>query len=208
MASPYKDKPYTVTQRFGKTDFAAEPPLTWHGTYYERFHCGVDLTAGYQSPIYSILGGESVFAKGIDTDGAHYVITHKDDLYFAFWHLDSIAAPQIGTVMPVGTLLGYEGFTGNVYPKDQRGAHLHYEVQQKTPYGASLHSPNNPIDPQHHIGKTKQRAQHGHQRHTQVRIVMEVVDDCLIELWLDRHQQRGQQRQADDGSVENNGQRL
>jgi hypothetical protein len=144
MANPYGTLAYFVTQEYGCTGFAAEPPLG----ECAHFHCGIDLVGrGVAHPPIYVTSRQRIFAYGTDTDGANYVITDDGQgCFHAYWHLDRILCPGIGVwVEPYedgGPPIGTEGTTGN-----STGDHLHYEVQRKTPYGRSLHNPNQPTDP-------------------------------------------------------------
>lgn len=143
MPNPFGIIGYDVSQPYGPTKLSAEPDFRG----YQHYHCGIDLVAApWNAPVYSMCSGK-VFAAGTDTDGANYVIVFDGtDKFFAYWHLSAIAV-RGGETVSIGTQLGNQGYSGNVVPKGPDGAHLHLEIQQKSPYGQSLHNPNNCIDP-------------------------------------------------------------
>lgn len=129
---------YIVTQPYGCTGNAAEPP---YGSC-EHFHHGIDLVGpSANCPIYAAAPG-TIFLAGTDTDGANYVIVQTAlDTFMAYWHLSAISVSP-GQQVDTNTQLGNQGMTGKA-----TGPHLHFEVQQKNPYGSRLHDPDCPVDP-------------------------------------------------------------
>ena len=91
------------------------------------FHYGVDLsttTAG-------------TYVKGHSTDGA-YTFTYNHGA-------DETLAVEAGTTVPAGTILFYEGATGNV-----TGTHLHFEIIEgvwNDPWAPPYNNGANFIDP-------------------------------------------------------------
>lgn len=60
--------------------------------------------------------------------GKYIVVSHEfDGVYFFTWycHLARIDVAHGQRVLP-RDVIGLAGFTGNVYPKDERGTHLHF----------------------------------------------------------------------------------
>lgn len=144
MPCPYRTT-YTVTQPFGPSRLSAEPAYTWNGVYYKNFHRGVDLVASpWNADLYSITTG-IVYAAGTDSDGAKYVILRGDSgNWFCYWHLSEILC-KAGDKVTEDSLIGKQGYTGNVVPHGQGGSHLHLEIHQPGPWQGLLKM--TPIDP-------------------------------------------------------------
>jgi hypothetical protein len=145
MASPFGPIAYAVTQPFGPTGITAEPAFRG----FAHYHLGIDMAhrSGGVHPRIYVTSRQQIYTYGTDhTDGANYVVTSDGrGRFHAYWHLNQILCPKVGTwVDPFtagGVPIGTEGQTGNA-----DADHLHYEVQLKYPYGSALHTPNNPID--------------------------------------------------------------
>ena len=125
-----------LTQGYGNTGFKA---LGY------SFHNGIDLAAPAGEPIYAAAAGKVV---GTDTGEASYgnwvairhSITTKSgvrDIISLYAHLRSIKV-RLGQELEEGTLIGYEGNTGNttrlLYGPD-RGYHLHFTVFDAEGFG-------------------------------------------------------------------------
>jgi murein DD-endopeptidase MepM/ murein hydrolase activator NlpD len=96
------------------------------GTQYQHWHEGTDILAPFGTPLYAcergvitklgtdVLGGIKLWLKG------------ESGTYYYYAHLQSYAPNvNVGTVVEVGTVVGFVGDTGNA-----RGGppHLHFEV--------------------------------------------------------------------------------
>jgi murein DD-endopeptidase MepM/ murein hydrolase activator NlpD len=88
----------------------------------QGFHPGVDLVAGFRSPVYSTAPGVVTFAGPRDTYGKFVEIDHGNGIVTHYAHLHRITVARgqkIGAHQEVGEL----GSTGR-----STGPHLHYEV--------------------------------------------------------------------------------
>jgi murein DD-endopeptidase MepM/ murein hydrolase activator NlpD len=123
-----------------------------------RLHAGIDL--GYQGvrgkPIRAAAAGTVVIMKcnapewhGCDTDGSpnlggcgwYVEIAHAGNIHTRYCHMIRQPLVKVGDVVPVGTLLGYVGSSGN-----SSGPHLHFEVHTNVPDGG-MGNPENSTDP-------------------------------------------------------------
>ncbi|MGH7125926.1 MAG: peptidoglycan DD-metalloendopeptidase family protein [Stellaceae bacterium] len=88
----------------------------------QGFHPGVDLVAGFRSPVYSTAPGVVTFAGPRDTYGKFVEIDHGNGIVTHYAHLHRITVARgqrVGAHQEVGEL----GSTGR-----STGPHLHYEV--------------------------------------------------------------------------------
>ena len=117
---------YHITQFFGPTTFALEPPYTYQGVYYPHFHTGLDMSVGCGAPIYAS-GNGTVAASGqplAPYDSAFGVIlNHGGGLQTWYWHMQPRVVVAPGQHVSAGQLIGYEGSTGFA-----TGCHLHFAV--------------------------------------------------------------------------------
>ncbi|HYN65075.1 MAG TPA: peptidoglycan DD-metalloendopeptidase family protein, partial [Candidatus Limnocylindrales bacterium] len=114
----------TITQEWGPTSFAMEPPYTYHGVYYPHFHGGIDMAGGCGTPIMAAKAGV-VVASGqplwpFDA-GYGVVIDHGGGIQTWYWHITTSVVVSPGQVVNTGQLVGYEGSTGF-----STGCHLHF----------------------------------------------------------------------------------
>lgn len=119
-----------ITQRFGPTDVAMEPPLTYHGTFYPHFHTGVDLAGPLDAPIHAAADGVVLLAStSVDPQGhpvgygTYVVIGHPDGFVTLYAHLDGVTVHP-GDLVHQGQVIGLEGSTGW-----STGPHLHFEIR-------------------------------------------------------------------------------
>ncbi|MDP9272116.1 MAG: peptidoglycan DD-metalloendopeptidase family protein [Chloroflexota bacterium] len=114
---------YTITQYFGPTTFALEPPYTYNGVYYRHFHTGLDISSGCGTPIHAA-GTGVVAASGQPLwpyDSAYgVIIDHGAGINTWYWHLQPRVVVRPGQTVQGGQLIGYEGSTGY-----STGCHLH-----------------------------------------------------------------------------------
>jgi len=109
-----------IIQKFGPTSFALEPPYDG----YLHFHTGVDLLAGYGTPIFAAAGG-TVTASGLaDYFGVRVEITDSYGLVEIYAHMSETAALSIGQRVQQGQEIGLVGSTGLSI-----GAHLHLQLE-------------------------------------------------------------------------------
>jgi murein DD-endopeptidase MepM/ murein hydrolase activator NlpD len=122
-----------ITQGFGPTDFAPEPP----GFGAAHFHAGVDIANNSGTPILAaddgvVAAAESSMLNGnLIGYGRHVIIAHKNGMLTLYGHLDAYSV-KVGQAVHQGDLIGVMGSTGN-----SSGPHLHFEVRAN----------NTPIDP-------------------------------------------------------------
>jgi murein DD-endopeptidase MepM/ murein hydrolase activator NlpD len=114
---------FHITQYFGPTTFALEPPYTYEGVYYPHFHTGLDIAAGCGTPIHAAATGV-IAASGqplYPYDSAYgVIIDHGGGINTWYWHLQPRVIVHNGQVVQAGQLIGYEGSTGYA-----TGCHLH-----------------------------------------------------------------------------------
>ncbi len=110
----------TITQGFGPTDFALEPPYGG----YPHFHCGIDIAAPQGTPVLAADDG-AVAAVGDGTTGygRYVVLSHRDGLLTLYGHLEQPLV-KVGDQVNQGQPIGLEGSTGN-----STGPHVHFELR-------------------------------------------------------------------------------
>ncbi len=113
----------TVTQEFGCTGFAWEPPLGSCAHY----HNGIDIADPMYTPIHAAGDGRVVFAGPL-SDGAWVVIiAHSSSLLTWYAHVDDARHPipvRVGQWVTQGQVIAYVGMTGHT-----TGPHLHWMAQ-------------------------------------------------------------------------------
>jgi murein DD-endopeptidase MepM/ murein hydrolase activator NlpD len=116
--------PGTVTQPFGCTGFAWEPP---YGDC-AHFHQGIDIVAPYGTAVRASAGGRVVYIGWNYGDGPDpawiVIIAHSSNLTTWYAHLQPRYPVRAGQVVKKGQVIGYEGNTGH-----STGAHLHWMVE-------------------------------------------------------------------------------
>lgn len=114
----WPEEDYRLTQGYGMTAFAKS------GAYGGGPHTGIDMAAGYGSPIRA--AGEGVIKYSGDLGRYSYgrwlMIDHENGLSTLYAHLSSKAAKP-GQRVKAGDIIGYEGSTGY-----STGSHLHFGV--------------------------------------------------------------------------------
>lgn len=116
-----------VTQDFGCTGFAWEPPLG----DCANFHRGIDIAAPLYTPVKASGAGTVVFAGPNPYDAYPkawiVIIAHSANLVTWYAHLDNAEAPirvQAGQSVKKGQIIAYNGLTGRT-----TGPHLHWMVE-------------------------------------------------------------------------------
>lgn len=108
-----------IIQKFGPTSFAVEPS---YGGYL-HFHTGVDILAGYGTPIQAAAGGK-VTAVGYDGDyGFRVEVTDSYGLVEIYAHMET-GTVVLGQYVQQGDRVGLVGSTGLSI-----GAHLHLQLE-------------------------------------------------------------------------------
>jgi murein DD-endopeptidase MepM/ murein hydrolase activator NlpD len=108
-----------IIQGFGPTSFAIEPPFGG----YLHFHEGVDLLAGYGTPIVAAAGGKVTGAGSADYFGTRVQVTDSFGLVEVYAHM-SVVNVALGQEVQQGEKVGYVGSTGLSV-----GAHLHFQLE-------------------------------------------------------------------------------
>ncbi|MFL5675860.1 MAG: murein hydrolase activator EnvC family protein [Chloroflexota bacterium] len=114
-----------VTQNFGCTGFAWEPPMG----DCAHFHTGIDLVAPYGTAVKASGAGTVVYIGWNYADGADpawiVIIAHSEGLQTWYAHMQPRYPGGIhaGSHVSRGDVIGYEGDTGH-----STGAHLHWAV--------------------------------------------------------------------------------
>src|SRR5207302_5352332 len=91
--------------------------------HFTRFHAGVDIGAGWGSPIVAAGDGQVVGAGWGGGYGREVQIAHGGGLTSLYGHMSEIVA-QPGSFVRRGQLIGYVGSSGL-----STGPHLHFEVR-------------------------------------------------------------------------------
>jgi LysM repeat protein len=108
-----------IIQGFGPTSFAIEPSFAG----YLHFHTGVDLLAGYGTPIVAAAGGRVTAAGPADYFGIRVEITDSYGLVEIYAHMSDVAV-ALGQEIQQGENVGYVGSTGL-----SLGPHLHFQLE-------------------------------------------------------------------------------
>ena len=116
-----------VTQDFGCTGFAWEPPL---GSC-AHFHKGIDIAAPMYTPIRAAGAGTVLFAGPNPYDPYPkawiVIIAHSQNLLTWYGHVDNAVKPprvRAGETVSKGEVIAYNGLTGRT-----SGPHLHWMVE-------------------------------------------------------------------------------
>lgn len=104
--------------------------------YFNGPHNGLDIGAGYGSPIVAAQAGEVISAQYHWSWGNNVLIWHNETFSTRYAHMSSIAV-SAGQYVEQGQIIGYVGSTGESF-----GNHLHFEVY----YGGSR------VDPDPYLG--------------------------------------------------------
>ena len=92
--------------------------------HFTRFHAGVDIGAGWGSPIVAAADGRVVGAGWSGGYGREVEIAHGGGIVSLYGHMSEIVATE-GSYVRRGQLIGYVGSSGL-----STGPHLHFEVRQ------------------------------------------------------------------------------
>lgn len=106
------------------------PGVTYISDHFggARGHKGMDIAGPWGTPIVAAADGQVIEANATDSWGyswGYYVLIYHNDTYSTrYAHMSSVAV-STGQYVTAGTIIGYEGNTGNSF-----GAHLHFEVYE------------------------------------------------------------------------------
>ncbi|HKP75773.1 MAG TPA: M23 family metallopeptidase, partial [Longimicrobiaceae bacterium] len=90
-------------------------------------HLGVDLAAGYGTPVRAAADGSVSWAGPKGGYGNLVEVSHPNGYATRYGHLSAVAAGlRVGAAVRQGDVIGYVGATGLA-----TGPHLHYEVRRK-----------------------------------------------------------------------------
>src|SRR5438309_8707709 len=92
--------------------------------HFTRFHAGIDIGAGWGSPIVAAGDGQVIGAGWSGGYGREVQIAHGGGLVSLYGHMSEIVAAP-GSFVRQGQLIGYVGSSGL-----STGPHLHFEVRQ------------------------------------------------------------------------------
>jgi murein DD-endopeptidase MepM/ murein hydrolase activator NlpD len=116
--------PGTVTQPFGCTGFAWEPPVG----NCNHFHQGIDIVAAAGTAVRASGNGRVAYCGWNYADGADpawiVIIAHSSNLDTWYAHMTPSCPVAAGGVVSAGEVIGHEGNTGH-----STGAHLHWAVR-------------------------------------------------------------------------------
>lgn len=120
-----------VTQPFGPTQFALEPPLTYNGVFYPHFHTGLDIAAPLDTPLQAAAAGTVLLAtSSLDSQGQltgygnYVVISHGGGYLTLYGHMDRLMVTP-GETVQQGQVIGLLGSTGS-----STGPHVHFEIRK------------------------------------------------------------------------------
>ena len=110
--------------------FPADGPISspfgerMHPIFHDmRMHTGIDIGAGYGSPVRAAAAGAVVVAGYVSGYGTAIVIDHGGGLATLYGHLSRLGV-HVGSRVTAGQTIGAVGNTGN-----STGPHLHFEVR-------------------------------------------------------------------------------
>jgi LysM repeat protein len=108
-----------IIQKFGPTSFALEP--AYDG--YLHFHTGVDILAGYGTPIEAAAGGVVTAVGMVDYYGIRVEVTDSYGLVEIYAHMEEVSV-ALGEAVQQGDKVGLVGSTGLSI-----GSHLHLQFE-------------------------------------------------------------------------------
>ena len=109
----------SIIQKFGPTNFALEPA---YGGYL-HFHSGIDVLAGYGTPIVAAAGGKVTATGYADYFGIRVEVTDSFGLVEIYAHMQEVSV-AVGQEVQQGQRVGLVGSTGLSI-----GSHLHFQLE-------------------------------------------------------------------------------
>jgi LysM repeat protein len=108
-----------IIQQFGPSPLAIEPPFGG----YLHFHTGVDLLAGFGTPIVAAAGGKVTAAGYAPYFGTRVEVTDSFGLVEIYAHMSQMDV-SVGQEVQQGKKVGNVGSTGL-----SLGSHLHFQLE-------------------------------------------------------------------------------
>jgi murein DD-endopeptidase MepM/ murein hydrolase activator NlpD len=99
------------------------PITSGFGPRWGSFHYGLDIGAGFGTPIHAAAAGTVIYAGWYDGFGNFVIVDHGGGLSTTYGHQSQIAV-SVGEHVEQGQLIGYVGSTGF-----STGPHLDFEVR-------------------------------------------------------------------------------
>ena len=118
----------TITQPFGPTTFALEPPRVYQGVQYAHFHDAIDFGTRLGQPVVAAAEGRVTFVGHLSDGAMVVIVAHAGGLVSVYAHLDdTFARPpvRIGDSVKANQVIGFVGLTGIT-----TGPHLHFSVRR------------------------------------------------------------------------------
>jgi murein DD-endopeptidase MepM/ murein hydrolase activator NlpD len=98
------------------------PVVSGYGWRWGRMHEGIDIAAGYGTPIHAAAAGNVIYAGWMGGYGNLIIIDHGNGVATSYAHQSSFVVG--GGTVGQGQTIGYVGCTGHCF-----GPHLHFEVR-------------------------------------------------------------------------------
>jgi murein DD-endopeptidase MepM/ murein hydrolase activator NlpD len=115
---------FNISGNYGCSSYPYYAP----GNGCAHYHNGIDLVAPYGTKVKAAAAGTVVYVGWNWADGADpawvVVIAHSGSLKTWYAHMQPRRPVAVGQTVKKGTVIGYEGSTGN-----STGAHLHWMVE-------------------------------------------------------------------------------
>jgi murein DD-endopeptidase MepM/ murein hydrolase activator NlpD len=115
---------FNISGNYGCSSYPYYAP----GNGCAHYHNGIDLVAPYGTKVKAAAAGTVVYVGWNWADGADpawvVVIAHSGSLKTWYAHMQPKRPVAVGQTVKKGTVIGYEGSTGN-----STGAHLHWMVE-------------------------------------------------------------------------------
>jgi len=92
--------------------------------HFTRFHAGIDIGAGWGSPVVAAADGQVAAAGWAGGYGREVQIAHGGGVMSLYGHMSEIVA-QPGSYVHAGQVIGYVGSSGL-----STGPHVHFEVRE------------------------------------------------------------------------------
>ncbi len=95
-----------------------------YGTRWGTFHGGIDIAAGYGTPIYAAAAGKVTYSGYMGTYGYLVIIDHGNGYETYYAHASKLNC-YVGQTVSQGEKIAEVGSTG-----DSSGNHVHFEIRQ------------------------------------------------------------------------------